>query len=265
LNLFRIIPAKGVISCRAFTPAFLYLPLFLYMNHETYATAKAAFDVSMKEVGFYAPDRIGRSLTGYGQNGTISHELFRAPTEQYLHQGSKETLSSLLDLGDTLCLWTNTYTVQLATAGIGDLRRTLPRDERGRVIISTGAEKLNRLPQLIDYAKGNQSDTIVIVDDQDANLFAAYEAVMPLAEQHIILVRSDQSLQDEKPVVSDDVMKIDRVGELINIRGQQKISSVFWIIDFNNTLLDKRKYAESQLQLAVTLLDRSTEANVITR
>jgi FMN phosphatase YigB (HAD superfamily) len=171
-----------------------------------------------------------------------------ANAEPHLFPSTKPTLRELLAMGDTICIWSNTYTSHLATAGIGELRRELPQEERGRIIISTGDAKLERLPLLFDHVQSSNCTTLAIVDDNEDNLVKAQQFTGDKA----IFVRSDEAARERtlQPPTDPSHLTIVDFKELLTIRQQLIDTPVFWVVDFNDTLIDTRAFIDTQLQQA---------------
>lgn len=218
-------------------------------NQERLVTG--AFQKIKKENGYVDPSIASRQLAGedHRLREKIKRGILRHPTEGYLHGGAIDVLQQLLAQGDHLTIWTDDYPWRVATSGLGILRSGLPAGERQRFSLAHAENKIELLPDLFAKASLNGLKKAIIVDNAKDNLEQATQVIKqenPGIKFSLVWINPDAPEIDLPASLTPEIPQrsMRSISELPKLRQvhQDAKDPLFWIIDFNHTLIDTDAY-----------------------
>lgn len=177
------------------------------------------------------------------------------PTRDFLFPGAADTLVALIQHGDAVQIWTNNTLVRVATSGVGKIRHRLPREERWRLGVAFAEDnKISLLPELLKTADDKRMP-IVVVDDTPKNLLQAVEVAREIdihSPMALLLARMQRNqtshhLLDRPHGIITEIPQLLAFREEIvtACRRNGFAQRVYWLIDFDNTLIDKGAHEQS--------------------
>lgn len=186
--------------------------------------------------------------------GNLRRAIDRHPTRNFLFPDTTDTLGTFVRAGDAIQIWTNNTVVRVATSGIGQIRRQFPREERWRLGVAAAENnKVSLLPQLLKTAVEREMP-VVIVDDAPKNLAKAADVAeelhmdMPMALVLAQMLGTDQPYLLNRPhsVITEMLqLLLFREDFQAFCRKRGFPTGIYWLIDFDNTLIDKDAHERS--------------------
>ena len=239
-----------------------------YRSHLQYVS-----DAVRQHCGYEDPRQVGLLLGEHLDDPSLTpvveRVLYTHETKPYLYPYARQTIETLLQNGDYVCVWSDDFIRRPASAGLGEIRKQLPNEERKRLFLKCGKDKFSLIPSLVNFAHEKAIQDIVFIDDKASNLHQANdvlaESALSAPKAHYILtlqasgsIADCESLNETLPgtIIHD-------IGELIAFRrilAQDTYPpSILWVSDFNHTLVDTQALEAGRLeQAAVTLFESKT-------
>lgn len=194
----------------------------------------------------------------------LAHDILRLPTETHVYPGAKETLQQLIGQGDRVVIWTqgekHMQLWKVATSGLGEIRRGLPRDQRSEFTCFTDTDKVTCLPETVQRFRKPEHNQVTIVDDKSENILRLRERVAEWqadgtypADLQVNLVWINQGrTKDTVPEgytveqFRQEFATIEDIKDLAKVPGEP--GKNLWFIDYDHTLVHTNGWREEIFQ-----------------
>lgn len=237
--------------------------------HEIDAVVGTVFSDHHESLGYVHPELAAHQIafelgiTNRDLKSKVEKIIFEYPTSPFIHDKALLTIQELICPSDSraapghIAVWTDDYSVRVASSGIGELRRKLPNEERGRLkAVFHPDNKVSLLPSLAEDAVRKGCQRLIVVDDSLGNLFLAQKALAHVRSQagfSFVFLSHDT---DTKISYEDEILKTPSIGDLPLLRDSMAAKSLYWAIDFNGPLLNRGAYIEARKHTVISVLER---------
>lgn len=252
-------------------------------------TIKDCWQVKEKEIGHTDPAEVA-DLVGQAYPDThalVERSFYRAPTEEHLYPGAKETLFGLLVNGDHVKIWTQGHERyqlwKVANSGIGSVRKALPAGERSRFSVFTAQDKVAPLKKIISGFQNQGINQVVIIDDKAQNIVKLTEQadwwkqegqidssfkIVPVwinqgRSKNIIPQEYTLETFKAKYKTIEDIRDLTKVREDLLQATQDNSINTAWLIDWDHTLCNTSEARQSLFDTLATKIAPSVQETLL--